>query len=113
MEVWRIVEDSRVSKQMLSAFNATFIMLIPKFEWFNFPNKFSPISLCNVIYKITTKVIANRLKLLLPNLISPEQSSFVEGQQITDGTIPVLEFLHSIKIQKISGMMVKLDIAKD
>ena len=76
------------------------------------PNKFHPISLCNVIYKIITKVMANRLKLILASLISSEQSGFVEERQISDGIILVHEILHSIKLKKISGMLVKLDIAK-
>ena len=112
MEVWRIVEDSRSTKILLPAFNATFITLIPKCEGVDSLDKFRPISLCNVIYKITTKVIANRLKPLLPGLISPEQSGFVEGRQITDGIILVHELLHSIRSQKMPGMMIKLDMAK-
>ena len=72
MEEWRIVEDSRVSKRMLLAFNATFITLIKKCEGDDSPEKFRVISLCNVIYKIITKVITNILKPLLPGLISPE-----------------------------------------
>jgi len=46
--------------------------LIPKEEITITPDKFRPIALCNVIYKVISKVIANRLKLFLPMLISPE-----------------------------------------
>ena len=112
MDVWKIVEQSRISTHILPALNATFLTLIPKSEGVDTPDKFRPISLCNVIYKIITKVIANRLKPILPSLISLEQSGFVEGRQISDGIILVHEILHSIKCKKLSGMLVKLDIAK-
>jgi hypothetical protein len=78
-EVWLAVEESRTSGQVLSALNATFITLIPKEERVTHPRQFRPISLCNVIYKIITKVIATRLKPLLPFIISKEQAGYVEG----------------------------------
>ena len=71
-EVWEIVEESRTSKGVLKAFNATFLTLIPKSEGDDAPGKFRPIALCNVIYKIILKVIANRLKPLLPGIINPK-----------------------------------------
>ena len=112
IDVWNIVEQSWVFGRILPALNAIFLTLIPKNEGVDLPNKFHPISLCNVIYKIITKVMANRLKLILASLISSEQSGFVEERQISDGIILVHEILHSIKLKKISGMLVKLDIAK-
>ena len=87
MEVWRIVEDSRVFRRTLPTFNATFLTLIPKCEGVDSTDEFRPISLCIVIYKIITKVIENHLKPLLLGLISLEQSGFVEGRQITHGII--------------------------
>ena len=76
------------------------------------PANFLPISLCNFIYKIITKFIANRLKPLLPSLISPEQSSFVEGCQILDGIITTHEVIHSLKLFASPGMIIKLYMAK-
>ena len=112
LDVWNIVEQSRVSGRILPAFNATFLTLIPKKVGVDTPEKFRPISLCNVIYKIISKVIANRFKPIFPSLISSEQSGFVEGRQISDGIILVHEILHSIKSRKLPGMLVKQDIVK-
>ena len=88
-EVLNVVEESRTKKGVLKAFNATFLTLIPKEAGADSPDKFRPIALCNVIYKIISKVIANRLKPLLPSLIILEQYGFPEGRQILDGVILV------------------------
>jgi len=82
---------------MLPSLNVTFIALIPKEEHSQTLDKFRPIALCNVIYKIISKVIASQLKPLLPLLISLEQSSYVEGRKITDGIILTHEIIHSLK----------------
>jgi len=71
-EVLEIVEASRKAQGVLKAFNDTFLTLIPKESGAADPNKFRPIALCNVIYKIILKVLANRLLPLLPHIISPE-----------------------------------------
>ena len=70
-DVLDIVEKYRTKKGVLKSFNGTFLPLIPKEVGVDTPDKFRPIALCNVIYKIISKVISNRLKPLLPMLISP------------------------------------------
>ena len=81
-EVLEIVEESIITRGVLKAFNATFITLVPKEVGADRTEKFKPISMCNVIYNIISKVLSNCLKPLLPSLISPEQSRFMEGSQI-------------------------------
>ena len=75
-----VVEDSERPRTVLKALNASFIALVPKQEKAMTPDKFRPITLCNVVYKIISKVIANRLKPLLPALVSEEQTGYVEGR---------------------------------
>ena len=48
----------------------------------------------------------------MPSLISPEQTSFVEGRQILDGIILTHEMIHSLKQTKTLGMLLKVDMAK-
>lgn len=68
-----------VSPSML---NNTHIVLIPKVQNPESVSHFRPISLCNYSYKVLSKVLANGLKSLLPQLISPSQNAFVAGKQI-------------------------------
>jgi hypothetical protein len=69
-EVWIVVEEFPNSGKVLPALNATFLTLIPKEERVTNPKNFIPIVLCNVIYKIISKVIALRSKPILPFIIS-------------------------------------------
>lgn len=107
-----MVEESHTLHLLLPSPNATFIVLVPKEENPVTPDKFLPIALCNVIYKVISKVITNRLKPLLPMLISPKQLGYVEGRQILDGIILTHEIIHSLKNSKQVGMILRLDLSK-
>ena len=95
--------------------NKTFITLIPKI---NNPAKmtdFRSISLCNVIYKLISKVLANRLKLVLPHIISENQSAFLSERLITDNVFIAFELMHYVdhkKDGKDCYMAINLDMSK-
>ena len=64
--------------------NETYICLIPKISYPQKITNFHPISLCNIAYKIVSKVLTNRLKKILPKVINESQSAFVPERQITN-----------------------------
>ena len=86
-DILEVVEDSRISKTILKVINTSFITLIPKQDKAMTPYWCRPIALCNVVYKIISKVIANRLKPLLPTLVSEEKTGYLEGRRILNNII--------------------------
>jgi len=96
-------------------FNETHILLIPKIKDPKRVTDYRPISLCNAVFKIALKTIANRLKKILPFIISDTQSAFVHGRLITDNVQVSFEAMHHInqkKGGKMRDMTLKLDMSK-
>lgn len=108
---WHIV-GNEVSKLVLDVLNncrdpgdlnCNFIVLIPKGKNPTTPKDFRPISLCNVVMKIVTKTISNRIKVILSDLIDEEHSGFVRGRLITDNALVAMEYFHWLKKKKKGG----------
>lgn len=71
-----------------------------------------PISLVGCIYKIVTKILVKRLKRVLPNLISKEQSGFLEGRSMLDNILVANELVHDAKYKRKETMIFKVDFKK-
>ena len=115
MDITQAVLSCLNSGSILKSINHTFITLIPKVKNPERVSEFRPISLCDVIYKVVSKVIANRLKSLLNSIISETQSAFIADILITDNVLIAFESLHHMKTfcsGKTGFMALKLDMSK-
>ena len=92
--------------------NSTFLLLIPKKERAEDLRDFRPISLVGSVYKLLAKVLVNRLKLVMGEVISDSQQAFVHGRQILDAVLIANEALDSRLKDNIPGLLLKMDIEK-
>nr|GFB23573.1 RNA-directed DNA polymerase, eukaryota [Tanacetum cinerariifolium] len=92
--------------------NSSFVALIPKVADAKFVNDFRPISLIGSVYKVVTKILANRFALVIAGLVFDTQSAFVANRQILDGPFILNEILHWCKRKKKQSMFFKVDFAK-
>ena len=120
-KVWHIVGDDLVaaiqsfftSGHLLRELNNTAITLIPKSQNPTRLLDFRPISCCNTIYKCISKIIANRIKGILPNFIDKAQSAFIQGRRISDNILLAQELMHNYhRKDATSRSTIKVDILK-
>ena len=110
-EIWEFFETGKLPARI----NETHIHLIPKVKSPRTVAEYRPIALCNVYYKIISKILTRRLQPLLGSIISENQSAFVKGRAISDNVLithEVLHFLKSSKAEKRCSMAVKTDMSK-
>ena len=103
------------SNMSLAEINKTNITLIPKTKCPSRMSEFRPISLCNIIYKLVSKVLANRLKKILPHIIFENQSAILSKRLISDNVLvafELMQYLDHKREGKDSLMVVKLNMSK-
>jgi hypothetical protein len=111
-DLLKVVTESKNNGRVINSFNSTFICLIPKTQKGDSFSDYRPISCCNVIYKLISKVIAHRLKPLMSEFIGEEQFGFLHNRQIHDAVTVAQETLHSVKQRKLKATLLKLDLTK-
>ncbi|XP_043816251.1 uncharacterized protein LOC122724655 [Manihot esculenta] len=98
-----------------SSLTETLIVLIPKVDSPETVKDFCPIALCNVLYNIVAKALANRFKRVLSMITSENQSAFIPHRSITNNVIIAFEMIHNMKINKginDGNYALKIDISK-
>ena len=75
-------------------------------------SNYRPISLLNVDYKILARIMANRLKVVLPNIISPNQTCCILGRDIADTTASLRDIIELIEKDDLEGYLIKIDQEK-
>jgi hypothetical protein len=112
--VFEFVSQVWMNPCLLDEVNYTDICLIPKVAQPEYVNQFRPISLCNTLYKIVSKVVVSRLKEYISILVSPFQTGFIPGRSIHENIVVAQEVVHSM--QRVSGargyFAIKVDLAK-
>ena len=93
--------------------NSTIMALIPKNNDAATMKDYRPISCCNVIYKVISKLLANRMKGMLPLFISLNQSAFVKDRLLIENVLLASELVKSYhKDSVIERCAVKIDVSK-
>jgi hypothetical protein len=112
--VCNFIKSLWCNPNQVSEINLTDICLVPKVQEPQFVNQFRPISLCNTLYKILSKVIVNRLKGCIADIVSPYQTGFIPGRSIHENIVVAQEMIHSMN--RANGRMgyfaIKVDLAK-
>ncbi|GJX38204.1 hypothetical protein Tco_0251507 [Tanacetum coccineum] len=90
-----VTKEFFVKGKLLSEFNTTLISLVPKVKSPARVIDYRPISYCNVVYKVISKVLTNRLKLVLNDLVDGNQSAFIPRRQSSGNILLAQEFMRN------------------
>lgn len=111
-DLLRMVEGSRISGSIHQITSSTHIALIPKKREAKSFQHYKPISLCNISYKIISKIIAERIKETLSKHLTKDQHAFLKGRNILDAVANTQESLFSMHTKKSEAAIFKIDLRK-
>lgn len=108
------LENALMNGEFPVHLNRSLITLIPKIDNPENITQFRPITLCNVSYKIVTKIIVQRLRCVLDKIVGPFQASFMLGRHTKDNIIITQEVIYTLmnKKGKKGGLVLKIDLEK-
>ncbi|KAL0284163.1 UNVERIFIED_CONTAM: putative mitochondrial protein [Sesamum radiatum] len=112
-EVVKAILEFFTTGRLLKQVNTTILALIPKVRVPSLVSDFRPISCCNVLYKVITKIIVQRLRLVLDKMINPAQNAFVPGRSIGDNILLAQEMFSGYNRQGLPmRCALKVDLRK-
>lgn len=111
-DIWNLVKKAYETSSIDSRIAETLVVLIPKVDQPTRLKQFRPISLCNVTYKLITKIFVNKLRPFLNELVGPLQSSFIHGRGTVNNAIVAQEILHYMHRpkSKVGSIAFKIDL---
>jgi len=111
-DVMQCISEFHRNGKLSRGINTTFIALIPKVDSPQRLNDFRPIALIGCLYKILSKVLANRLRLIIGWVVSETQTTFVKERQILDGILIANEVVDEAQKSNKELMFFKVDFEK-
>ncbi|GKU96282.1 hypothetical protein SLEP1_g9530 [Rubroshorea leprosula] len=111
-DVVGFVQEFHRNGKLVYGSNASFIVLIPKVDNPQKIEEYRPISLIGVMYKIIAKLLANRLRKVLPKIIGEQQMAFIGGRQLVEGAVVANEIIDEAKRKKMKSFLFKVDFEK-
>ncbi|XP_013624212.1 PREDICTED: uncharacterized protein LOC106330256 [Brassica oleracea var. oleracea] len=112
-EVTDAIQEFFTTCRLLQQWNATILTLIPKKKNADKISDFRPISCCNTVYKVIAKLLANRLKQVLPSVISITQSAFIPGRLLVENVLMATELVQGYNWKNITKRSIlKVDLKK-
>lgn len=107
-----MVNDFNGNHLDMARINYGVITMIPKVLEANDIKQYRPICMSNVIFKIFTKMMVNRMTVLADSIISRSQSAFIKGRYIIDSAVILHEVMHELRQQHQQGVIMKIDFEK-
>ncbi|XP_028114676.1 uncharacterized protein LOC114312615 [Camellia sinensis] len=111
-DVINFISEFHKNSKLVKGINSSFITLVPKKENLVSVANYRLITLVGSLYKILSKVLSSRLKAVLPQIISKNQSAFLGGMNILDGVLVTNEVVDGWKKSRKRGLIIKLDFEK-
>lgn len=114
LSILQLAQDALKNKEIWEGIGRSIISLIPKVPNPENINHLRPISLCNTAYKVITKILVNRLRPVMEDLLAPFQTSFIPGRRVSDNFIISQEIIHSYTTRngRKGSRAIKVDLNK-